>query len=73
MSRMKQTKFSKMLKEARETLQWTKRDVANAINVSWLSIYFWERGRTYPNAENYIKLQKLFSIHGFFFNLEDKL
>jgi DNA-binding XRE family transcriptional regulator len=60
-----------MLKEARETLQWTKHYVAKTINVSWITIYYWEKGRSYPNAANYIKLQKLFSIHGFFFNLED--
>lgn len=54
----------KLFKEKRNALGMTQTEVAVAVGVSLTSYQLWERGASYPNEENQIKLFEVLNIKG---------
>lgn len=51
-----------VLKEYREKLKMTQKDVANAIDASYRTYQKWESGQTTPDCQNLLRLLNLFDI-----------
>lgn len=62
------------LKEYREKLKFSQRDVARMMNITQAYYWYWEKGKNFPNANQIIELCRifkctpndLFGIHGVF-------
>lgn len=52
----------KRLKEFRESKGYTVEELADMVGVSRQIIYDWEKGKSYPNVFNALKLAKIFGV-----------
>lgn len=59
------------LKACRVIADLKAEEVAEAINITVDTLYNWERGRSYPNAPQMVKLLKLFEEKGYIIDVND--
>lgn len=62
------------LKEYRESLKMSQRDIADKLNMTQANYWLWEKGKSFPNAKQIKQLcnifkctpNDLFGIHGLY-------
>lgn len=54
--------FSKIIKELRLQFNYTQKDVAKKLEISYQAYQSYELGLTVPSLENFIKLADLFDV-----------
>ena len=47
------------------------KDLAAAVGVTVDTIYKWEKGRSFPNAQQLIKIVKFFAQNGYYIDVND--
>ena len=65
-------KFAERLSCLRKELQLSKKELAEAIEISYTTINYWENNKGLPTKKNIVKLVKFFSVSAdYLLGLED--
>lgn len=52
----------KTIKELRNERQWTQRQLATALDVTTVTVWNWESGRTVPSVQQLYRIAKVFDV-----------